>query len=130
MKKPRDGADEVHYDTLSNFNKGPTLNGKPIEMGRAKHTPGPWSKPFVWNANKPGILTIGGKVTSQGGDFDHIVDIDVSGSAEQMANARLIAVAPEMLSLLSHLCSEITSTEHEAILFEARAVIAKARGDM
>lgn len=82
---------------------------------KSKHTPGPW------------------KVQRHGQDvYDHDVEIWSQNTCiafiDGAANARLIAAAPELLSLLQHLCSEITVVEREAILFEARAVIAKATG--
>lgn len=52
----------------------------------------------------------------------------VIGFIDDAYDAKLIAAAPEMLCLLLHLCSEIGAEEREAILFEARGVIAKATG--
>ena len=79
---------------------------------KSNHTPGPW---VIETTDTDNIIL-------QGEDSDQIAICD---RALGDANARVIAAAPEMLSLLEHLCSEITSVEREAILFEARSLIEK-----
>ena len=64
----------------------------------SKHSPGPLSA-FVWDQNKPHILTIGGYRRNE--EQDHICSIDISGAEEEMrANAVLFAAAPMMLAAL------------------------------
>ena len=87
-----------------------------------KHTPGPWralesksSQHQVWKGD------------------DHIASAwgtDVPGD-EQLANARLIAAAPELLDALKRIVSvasvELTGRRDD-VLEQARAAIAKATG--
>ena len=103
------------------------------------HTPGPWK------ASRRYADTI---VIEGDGGYRHIVgvgadEITESGgeemSAEQEANARLIAAAPELLAALERLtdvtqwldvsfASEDEEAEAEEALGVAQAAIAKARG--
>lgn len=114
----------------------------PAEM---KHTPGPWKveNPIdnftAWAvcANTPDGVHIT--------PVAHIEPITAEGCAvkrddvQQMANARLIAAAPDLLGVLKSwitFCDNLegkpatrTSAEHmEAIRNDARAAIAKAEG--
>ena len=121
-------------------------------MNKPKHTPGPWSKPFVWDASKPDILTIGamrrdcpslGEKSKR--SRDHMLDIDISGDREEMrANAeRIVAcvnacegiadpsVVPEMLAFIVGIVIEQTAKkEHGDALYveKGNELIAKAEG--
>lgn len=91
------------------------------------HTPGPWIAADVFVNNSPNRLIVrqakyGGDVVSDLGDTEHA----------NMANARLIAAAPELLAAL-----RLMLREYEALSFEqperwptaaaaARAAIARA----
>jgi len=93
-------------------------------MNQTKHTPGPWRlhekthdrglRPVVTSSRGGTIATCGGK------------------SAHDIANARLIATAPELLSALEQGLAEWDASDGRVVtaltadLF--RAVIAKAQG--
>jgi hypothetical protein len=82
-----------------------------------------------------------------GGQSHHIVDADANieiakalssqsylgpkSKAESMANARLIAAAPEMLEALETCLNFISNKDAETAIFrqEIRNIIKKARGD-
>ena len=98
-------------------------------MADIQHTPGPW--------------TIGrGRrwITSGDVDIARIHDVSKIGEAEAVANARLIASAPELLEALEATAEyirghgrldyiyEVFSSEDLALLFTAEQAIAKAKG--
>ncbi|THB29045.1 hypothetical protein [Providencia sp. MGF014] len=93
-----------------------------------KHTPAPW-KYTIRNANE--IMTTFHGVTI--GD----VYLDIT-TANQKADARLIAAAPELLESLRELVSameryeidvgESAPTKHKKMMKKAKAAIAKALG--
>lgn len=103
------------------------------------HTPGPWSK----NQSRSPLYADTFWVEDSNGDViaqtyargtDGIIDRFHNGEE----NARLIAAAPEMLAALQAVLRRsefgidgkyIPSDEVEAIHTQARAAIAKARGD-
>lgn len=61
-------------------------------MKTSKHTPGPW----VIGDDHPSVC----RISSQGSDQIGAMDIAPFGLAEAMANARLLAAAPELLEAL------------------------------
>lgn len=87
-------------------------------MTQAAHTPGPWT-----------ILNRGYK--------SHVTDSDMRWNAEVVgpghtANARLIAAAPDLLAALEILvfdCEAHGLDDNDAHLREARAAIARAKGN-
>jgi hypothetical protein len=91
-----------------------------------KHTPGPW-RTFVWN-EFAGEAVIQKVVVIN--DNKEIAKFS-RGTDEVMANARLIAAAPELLEALEMLAAvdfgADGSVERGALL--ARIAIAKARGE-
>jgi len=78
-----------------------------------KHTPGPWR--------------IAGKGTIRKGNNDWIADVHWRN---REANARLISAAPELLSVLTAIHSELVSQDIKfgPLIADAEAVIAKATG--
>jgi hypothetical protein len=94
-----------------------------------KFTPGPW------------YVSLNGKVKQKGteriGDYVCQMPWDTPREADQMpesdASARLIAAAPDMLSLLSDMLGDPTSGEKTNIgeywKEEIKKAIAKARGE-
>lgn len=87
------------------------------------HTPGPWTAP-------EGPFVGGHYVGTEDADIAERADWPLEFTAEQEANARLIAAAPELYEALERLLVEHdgnyrTSTAVDA----ARAAIAKARGE-
>lgn len=94
----------------------------------AKHTPGPW------RTKREGFSTIYVEAPIGGGWVQEIAACGPTndGSAQQEANARLIAAAPEMLEALRNICDEQDAQQGYASLAaydQARAIIAKATGD-
>jgi hypothetical protein len=84
------------------------------------HTPGPWhvSEHSAIEVNAEGARAI--------------VELWRRGNpAQELANARLIAAAPDLLAVLEAIVedSDIFSTLDESLLAEARAAIKKARGE-
>jgi hypothetical protein len=79
------------------------------------HTPGPW------------IVDAYGDVTANGEDVAHVVSY--YGVDECIANARLIAAAPEMLAALRGFLAEFgDKTDNNANVRAAREAIAKTEG--
>lgn len=100
---------------------------------KTNHTPGPWTVEVTRSATRLYVEVVNVALDVAIADL-HLSDRenmsvdDSDPGPTTMANANLLAAAPEMLSLLIHLCSEIRSVERDAILFEARGVITKATG--
>ena len=98
-------------------------------MSETKHTPGPWE--VSWD--KYGKESeIHGKSELNDGPICIIPHDDVteSGAEEQLANARLIAAAPELLEALEGLAMK--AGRHfwrDVVVTQARAAIAKAKGE-
>ena len=93
-----------------------------------KHTPGPW---HVYGDDKTLIGAADGKMMLAKTNHRHICQEWSRPVEEAQANARLIAAAPELLVALKNLSAEMMfSTGREQVFVEeARAAIAKARGD-
>ena len=87
---------------------------------KTKHTPGPWT-----TNNGFTILSAKGKTASSDVPNKTITD------DEAIANAALIAAAPDLLAALEF-CSDALNTEagglYKAHIEQARAAIAKAEG--
>lgn len=98
----------------------------------AKHTPGPWN--FQKNGEcelRPELIYSESKILG----FGVAHTIPVYTEEMRLANARLIAAAPELLAALEKICSrEMTAWNGhvKGILFEdicaAKTAIAKAKG--
>lgn len=97
-------------------------------MSEMKHTARPWR--IDWNISRLDIVAEGGRLVARllRGTKDGAPTFD---DAEAVANARLIAAAPELLEALK-LCAAVVSgqTMHKRGLVEAleaaRAALAKA----
>ena len=101
------------------------------KMTTNNHTPGPWRKVDV-----RGHLRVYGKSPEEPlcvffmGETD-----DWQGFKNANANATLIAAAPDLLAALDTLVKSLVDAdeegliEHAAEIIQARAAIAKARGD-
>ncbi len=96
----------------------------------AKHTPGPWN---LGNSDIPVSA-----VSVNGGNRKHttlarIASPEFVGMSlqEGLANARLIASAPELLVALEQMLNlnSLGAYEQSAAISAARAAIAKARGE-
>ena len=101
-------------------------------MSGVKHTPGPWKIDFGYPRGLPGGISTmnGGRPVTRFNTFARPT------SPEALANARLIAAAPELLEALEWYasdavsCCEInTHEEFERFTERARAAIARARGE-
>ena len=103
------------------------------------HTPGPW---LVWDSKGTARIDHTTGVYRQPDSSDEqiiaLCDEDLSlSSDEQLANARLIAAAPELLEALQQLDRLLDYTKSGAFsdydrakcVVVARAAIAKARGE-
>jgi hypothetical protein len=92
------------------------------------HTQGPWQIQFWNDSSRPSrrdtpVITTGKDAI---GELFNLWDEDGEDrEAERLANARLIAAAPEMLAALQSLTHPMASDED---LQNALAVIAKAEG--
>lgn len=101
-------------------------------MTEAKHTPGPWTigTSAGYNAShvysgEDGVCTVYGIFSHQ--SVQQVVDDP--RCAEGMANARLIAAAPDMLEALHKAEGWLAEwASAEPYIGEIRAVIAKATG--
>lgn len=106
----------------------------------AKHTPGPWR--IFQTKGKPRFYVIGIGREDGRGITDGNVGLGVwdADSPEALANGRLIAAAPDLLSALRDLLDafdicpdDLPGHEYEAIVEDARqrarAAIAKAKGE-
>lgn len=92
-------------------------------MSAAKHTPGPWS---VNDRRDSGVMNNGVYVMA---DRNFVRVFNEWGDDEmQLANARLIAAAPELLEALKAAVDEVDGTFPFAFLEAARSAIAKATG--
>lgn len=102
-------------------------------MTNTTHTPGPWM------VHETGFYTNPFKITARGkhGAVANIPHSEITTTARQSANARLIAAAPELLAALEGMDEELSlwgedtletmnlTARSEAI----RAAIAKAKGE-
>jgi len=97
-------------------------------MNTHTHTPGPWQIQFWNDSSRPSrrdtpVITTGKDAI---GELFNLWDEDGEDrEAERLANARLIAAAPEMLAALQSLAHPMASDED---LQNALAVIAKVKG--
>ena len=90
----------------------------------SQHTPGPWEYDRITRTNRFGIWRLGVRLATTERRPDTTVDYGDSG--EEVANARLLAAAPEMYGLLI----ELAETGDEGpIAIAARALLARIEGD-
>lgn len=100
----------------------------------SKRTPGPWVT-FNYGGNTGdgefeglGVCQQGKSVAVMMGDPNGYV-CDCPPSKYQEANARLIAAAPDLLEALEVIAADSRWISGEPTLLQARAAIAKAKGD-
>ena len=101
----------------------------------SKHTKGPWrfSKNLSWSENDRGwnVFQLGGGHIAT--VSPRIADDSGNASEEGLANAHLIAAAPELLDALAGLVSCMSTPDSRLNPFKqfgiALAAIAKARGE-
>jgi hypothetical protein len=101
-------------------------------MSDTKHTPGPWEA-VKWSCHAA-TTVVTGKIGPR------VVICECSGHGrhtdESLANARLIAAAPELLDALERMVDvanwdEMLQSEeqHDAMIVKAEAAIRKAKGE-
>ena len=94
----------------------------------SKHTPGPWRT----ERNENDLMLLG---PAGGGELPISEIIGHAASPEALADARLIAAAPDLLAALeqllhftTELCEEIKVSKHYPSCELARMTIAQAKG--
>lgn len=103
----------------------------------AKHTPGPWHVGFRSGANGNMVMAYTGK--DQHEDLSicnmyglpincHVDEMTSERHAEGLANARLIAAAPELLEIIEE-CVNGTHGDCTDWTRRARILIARAKGE-
>ncbi len=106
----------------------------------AQHTPGPWK--VLYDQDEDGAIAYIGRETGQFHAPQHVARIlgwgaDYTGDAEQQANARLIAAAPDLFDALHDLsqtfdamCALAKSSgpNFDALRAKVRAALARAEG--
>jgi len=102
------------------------LEGRNRPMTKTPWTPGPWrTEPFA----RTRVSTFSGVgVAACGGARDSRRDREEEWR-EQVANARLIATAPELADLLQEALNDINAANTADWADRARAALAKARGE-
>lgn len=112
-------------------------------MREEKFTPGPWKVgweknsllfPFIWQENGYAIAKMCGRPIDRLADIaDPVNSLDDYADPENvLANARLIAAAPEMYRKLEWLQREFDESDDEelvAIGWEIELILKKARGE-
>lgn len=101
-------------------------------MGEGNHTPGPWriDEPNDWGIEIVGRPTWGCERNGVKGEWDVAKLERLDCDEETMANARLIAAAPDLLEALQVFVHgfELDQNFFGAEMEKARAAIAKAGG--
>ena len=90
----------------------------------AAHTPGPWD----WHGP---YMTGAYKISSLAPEGGQVLDVMIDRSASNLANARLIASAPDLLEALTWALAQIENDldpDHQAAFDGARAALARATG--
>lgn len=108
-------------------------------MSNTKHTPGPWrieedaqGPCMIMHPTKKGVAIA--SLTEVFRPSEGFVEIESPGAPERTANAKLIAVAPELLEALKELLSiyrdtvGLVGTEQNSTTVKAHNAIAKAEG--
>lgn len=92
----------------------------------SKHTPGPWTA--IKHGN---FIEIAPDITSLGVPNQELIDLRKSVHSEALANAHLIAAAPELLEAAQIALKLIRGcgfTDNTAAVIALKAAIAKAEG--
>jgi hypothetical protein len=122
---PRPTADRVTDERSPEAGSPPSGS---VPTG-ARFTPGPWR---IYGPDKecPGIEADAGSIVVFGGGTDMCgIRGSYCGRTEQMANARLIAAAPELYEALSEYLAAYSGAEIMAARAKAEAALAKSRGE-
>lgn len=118
MKTENEDYDEnTGLGIYGNGTDKPDAPSEPTAATKATHTPGPWQfeAPYI-HADSLKFLAV-------------VSDRHSQDRPELVANARLIAAAPELLAALGNLLSFCEKAHYDCtVLSEARAAIAKATG--
>ena len=96
----------------------------------AEHTPGPWKEIETPHRDAPGVFAV---VSTAEGYESTICYTQMEAKGDPIANARLIAAAPELLEhckRMFNVCThpKTTKSEMKQIAREAMNTIAKAEG--
>ena len=96
----------------------------------SEHTPGPWEFSYLNDTERPGIEADRFSVVIFGVRAEDDCGIHGRTEKEEIANARLIAAAPELLEALERLrdAEKAPRSEWIAALANADSAIAKAKG--
>lgn len=86
---------------------------------KTKNTPGPWSVDRYSTGNSRRIVV--------NGTSGMVADLDWNSHAENDANARLIAAAPELLNMLQRMYDETNGGGTPCLLTLEHAVVAIAK---
>lgn len=89
-----------------------------VEMGSRLYDPSCYESHHLWECN----------YDSEMPDYE-AADGEVEQYEEAIANARLIAAAPDMLEILERTLDALESGKREVDIWAIRSVIAKARGE-
>lgn len=89
----------------------------------AKHTPGPWGCESAMSSDLDSIRYI---TNPDGKSIARVRIRNFQSQDEALANARLIAAAPDLLAALQGIMAGIAGCERDAHYEAARAAIAKA----
>lgn len=90
-----------------------------------EHTSGPWGQSATLSSDMHHIRYISGPTGEKIATVDHPVDM---GQATALANAHLIAAAPDLLAALKECRNCLTSGRDDEEDKRARAAIKKAEG--
>lgn len=92
-----------------------------------KHTPGPWR----WSANCREVVAPGKSICRI--DPGMLISFHAPDESERLANAQLIAAAPDLLEALeiaeAFLARQPQTIDVSGVLGEVQAAIAKAKGE-
>ena len=94
-----------------------------------QHTPGPWEAVEGNAHHGPFVTDIGDRTICDLYTLDGADRPAVFRPEEAEANARLIAAAPDLLAALEELCLAPNKHRPEEYWEDARAAIAKAKGE-
>lgn len=83
-------------------------------MEVAKHTPGPWT---VWKKNTSDYLILGPHDGNGSPEVANVNGFIEFSDDQNKANAKLIALAPDMYEIIKELYEYSMSTGHKGLIF-------------
>lgn len=102
-------------------------------MSETKHTPGPWEVFTGAGIPHPGIEGSGISIVVFGAKGERDMGVLGRTPKQAIANARLIAAAPELLDALTAIIEigkrDLTNPKYDSYFDTARDAIAKATGE-